>query len=87
MTPRPRDHMEGYLGTGKLRDKVALITGADFGIGRAVAVLFAKEGADIVFGYLSEDQDAATTAGYVIERTGGRRRARRPEHRGRMPAR
>jgi NAD(P)-dependent dehydrogenase (short-subunit alcohol dehydrogenase family) len=67
MRPRPRDHMEGYAGTGKLLGKVALITGADSGIGRAVAVIFAKEGADIVFGYLCEDDDAAETAKYIRE--------------------
>ena len=67
MTPLPRDHMEGYVGSDKLRDKVAVVTGADSGIGRAVAVLFAKEGADIAFGYLSEDEDAASTIGSVID--------------------
>ncbi len=67
MSPRPHDHMEGYVGSDKLRDKVALVTGADSGIGRAVAVLFAKEGADIVFGYLSEEEDAAATVGHVMD--------------------
>ena len=50
-----------YLGSRKLDGKVALITGGDFGIGRAVAVLFAREGADIAISYLSEDADAKTT--------------------------
>lgn len=51
-----------YLGSGKLKNHVALITGADSGIGRAVAVLFAREGADIMLAYLSEHEDARTTA-------------------------
>jgi NAD(P)-dependent dehydrogenase (short-subunit alcohol dehydrogenase family) len=50
-----------YQGSGKLRDKVAIITGGDSGIGRAVAVLFAREGADIVIVYLTEDADAKVT--------------------------
>lgn len=50
-----------YKGSEKLRDKVALITGADSGIGRAVAVLYAREGADIAIAYLSEHEDAAET--------------------------
>jgi NAD(P)-dependent dehydrogenase (short-subunit alcohol dehydrogenase family) len=51
-----------YLGSGKLKHHVALITGADSGIGRAVAVLFAREGADIMLAYLSEHEDARATA-------------------------
>lgn len=50
-----------YPGTGKLKDKVALITGGDSGIGRAVAALFAKEGADIAIAYLTEQADAEET--------------------------
>jgi hypothetical protein len=50
-----------YLGSEKLRDKVALITGGDSGIGRAVAVLYAREGADVVIAYLDEHEDAAET--------------------------
>jgi NAD(P)-dependent dehydrogenase (short-subunit alcohol dehydrogenase family) len=50
-----------YLGSEKLRDKVALITGGDSGIGRAVAVLYAREGADVVIAYLNEHEDAAET--------------------------
>src|SRR6185312_9216903 len=50
-----------YKGSGKLAGKVALITGADSGIGRAVAVLFAREGADVAIAYLDEDEDADLT--------------------------
>lgn len=71
MVPQPRDEMHGYEGRGLLRDKRALITGGDSGIGRAVAVAFAKEGADVVFGYLSEDSDARHTVDLVEEQ--GRR--------------
>jgi NAD(P)-dependent dehydrogenase (short-subunit alcohol dehydrogenase family) len=61
LDPRPDYLAPGYRGAGKLEGKVALITGADSGIGRAVAVLFAREGADIAIGYLSEDADAEET--------------------------
>lgn len=50
-----------YKGSGKLQDRVALITGADSGIGRSVAVLFAREGCDVAIAYLNEDEDAETT--------------------------
>jgi NAD(P)-dependent dehydrogenase (short-subunit alcohol dehydrogenase family) len=62
MHPRPKFERREYRGSGKLAGKVALITGADSGIGRATAVLFAREGADVVVNYLSEDKDAAETA-------------------------
>ncbi|GAB3710697.1 SDR family oxidoreductase [Nocardiopsis nanhaiensis] len=65
MDPQPRDEMRGYEGRGLLEGKRALITGGDSGIGRAVAVAFAKEGADVVFGYLSEDAEAQHTVGLV----------------------
>src|SRR5215208_7807233 len=60
------DHGEdSYVGHGRLKDKVALITGADSGIGRAVAIAFAREGADILCSYLEEDEDAAETQRWV----------------------
>jgi hypothetical protein len=68
----PADHgEESYVGHGRLQDKVALITGADSGIGRAVAIAFAREGADILCSYLNEDEDAAETRRWV-ERAGRR---------------
>jgi NAD(P)-dependent dehydrogenase (short-subunit alcohol dehydrogenase family) len=65
MTPNPKFDNPAVKGSGKLKDKVAFITGADSGIGRAVAVLFAKEGADIVNVYLSEHEDAEITKSAV----------------------
>ena len=60
MDPKPEFQPE-YLGSGRLKDKIALITGGDSGIGRAVAVLFAKEGADVAIAYLNEHEDANET--------------------------
>ncbi|MGA6878392.1 SDR family oxidoreductase [Acinetobacter sp. AND/436] len=61
MTPEPEIIKSNYQGSQKLKDKVALITGGDSGIGRSVAVLFAREGANIIIPYLEEDQDAQDT--------------------------
>lgn len=69
MNPRPEYGKDLYKGSGKLQDKVAIITGGDSGIGRSVAVLFAKEGADVVISYLSEEEDAQETK-KVVEKTG-----------------
>jgi NAD(P)-dependent dehydrogenase (short-subunit alcohol dehydrogenase family) len=72
MRPRPRsDDPQHHRGSGKLRGKVALITGGDSGIGRAVAIAFAREGADIAIVYLDEHQDAEETQG-LVEREGRR---------------
>jgi hypothetical protein len=61
MDPRPDHGEDSYKGSGRLKDKKALITGADSGIGRAVALAFAREGADVAVSYLSEDEDAKET--------------------------
>jgi NAD(P)-dependent dehydrogenase (short-subunit alcohol dehydrogenase family) len=65
MEPVPDCGEESYRGSGKLTDKVAIITGADSGIGRAVAIAYAREGADVVISYLDEHDDAQDTAQYV----------------------
>ena len=71
MTPRPEVIRPAYRGSGKLQDKVAIITGGDSGIGRAVAVAFAHEGADVLIAYLEEHDDAAETR-KMVEAVGRR---------------
>lgn len=68
MMPRPKAEDEKHRGSGKLDGKVALITGGDSGIGRAVSIAFAKEGADVAIVYLEEDRDARETQRLVQER-------------------
>jgi NAD(P)-dependent dehydrogenase (short-subunit alcohol dehydrogenase family) len=69
MNPGPDCGEESYVGNGRLTGKVAVITGGDSGIGRAVAIAYAREGADVVISYLSEHDDAKNTAQWV-ERSG-----------------
>ncbi|MZQ85503.1 SDR family oxidoreductase [Paenibacillus sp. 5J-6] len=69
MYPIPISDNPGYKASGKLAGKIALITGGDSGIGRAVAIAFAKEGADVAIVYLNEEQDAHTTS-MMVERYG-----------------
>jgi len=68
LKPQPVFDYPEKKGTDKLKGKIALITGADSGIGKAVAVLFAKEGADIAIAYLKEHKDAKDTAGIIEEK-------------------
>jgi NAD(P)-dependent dehydrogenase (short-subunit alcohol dehydrogenase family) len=65
MDPRPDHGEESYVGHGRLEGKKAIVTGGDSGIGRAVAIAFAREGADVLIAYLSEDEDARETAKLV----------------------
>jgi NAD(P)-dependent dehydrogenase (short-subunit alcohol dehydrogenase family) len=77
MEPRPDYGADSYRGAGRLKGKAAVITGGDSGIGRAVAVAFAREGADVLISYLEEEEsDAEETAGVVEE--SGRKAVRMP---------
>lgn len=70
MEPLPIFDNPNYVGSGKLKDKVAIITGGDSGLGRAAAIAFAKEGAKLVIPYYDEERDAEETKSY-IEKLGG----------------
>lgn len=65
LNPKPDHGEDSYKGSGKLQGKKAIITGGDSGIGRAVAIAFAREGADVMISYLNEDSDASETASLV----------------------
>lgn len=65
MDPKPIFDNSNYVASGKLKGKVAIITGGDSGIGRAVSVLFAREGASVIIVYLNEDKDANDTYNYI----------------------
>lgn len=69
MMPEPRSHMESYRAAGKLQEKVALISGGDSGIGRAISIGFAKEGVDVAIIYLDETEDAQKTK-ELVEKEG-----------------
>ncbi|WP_435207847.1 SDR family oxidoreductase [Micromonospora sp. bgisy143] len=73
MTPRPDHGEESYRGSGKLDGKRALITGGDSGIGRAVALAFAREGADVLIAYLGEEEDADARETVRLVEEAGRR--------------
>jgi NAD(P)-dependent dehydrogenase (short-subunit alcohol dehydrogenase family) len=70
MQQQPQSTKASHYGSGKLEGKVALITGGDSGIGRAVAIAFAKEGADLIISYLNEHKDAEETTRLVAEQGG-----------------
>jgi NAD(P)-dependent dehydrogenase (short-subunit alcohol dehydrogenase family) len=69
MTPKPDYGEESYQGLGRLKGKTAIITGGDSGIGRAVALAFAREGADVLISYLNEESDAQETV-RIVEKEG-----------------
>lgn len=71
MNPLPTQPKE-YVGSGKLKDRVAIITGGDSGIGRAVAIAYAKEGANLVISYLSEEQSDAEETKRLVEEAGAK---------------
>ena len=72
MAPEPDHGEESYRGSGKLAGKAALVTGGDSGIGRAVAIAYAREGADVAISYLPDEQKDAETVGNWIEKAGRR---------------
>lgn len=69
MTPAPDFGEQSYKGSGKLKGKAAVITGGDSGIGRAIALAFAREGADALISYLNEEEDAQKTRA-IVEKEG-----------------
>ncbi|HUQ00482.1 MAG TPA: glucose 1-dehydrogenase [Aeromicrobium sp.] len=75
MQPRPDHGEDSYVGHGRLADKVALITGGDSGIGRAVALAFAREGANVAFTHLAEEADDAQVTSNLITDAGRQRLA------------
>src|ERR671914_2762104 len=70
MQPEPDYGLDTYRGSGKLEGKKALITGGDSGIGRAVALAFAREGADVLISYLEEEEPDARETAQVVEEAG-----------------
>ena len=70
LVPPPMYDAPFYKGSGKLQDKVALITGGDSGIGRSVAILFAREGANVVILHLNEHKDASETKAKIEAKAG-----------------
>src|ERR687894_1607605 len=72
MQPEPDYGYETYRGMGRLEGKAAIITGGDSGIGRAVALAFAREGADVLISYLSEEEPDAQETAQVVEEAGRR---------------
>jgi hypothetical protein len=67
MTPRADHGEQSYRGSGRLADKATIVTGGDSGIGKAVALAFAREGADVLISYLDEEEDAQDTRRLVEE--------------------
>ncbi|GAB3904176.1 hypothetical protein GCM10029964_097320 [Kibdelosporangium lantanae] len=70
MGPRPDHGEESYRGAGRLDGRKAVVTGGDSGIGRAVAIAFAREGADVLLSYLEEEQDDAEQTAEVVRAAG-----------------